>query len=731
MKQKKNKNKKNNNIKNNINNNINDLQNNNQNNFLDIIWIDEKVNNKENSEYFNNLKTLYPKIKINHLYDSLEEGFNYIKNLNFETVFIIVSGKLYPKYYKMLNENLFYLKCIPITIIFTSSKFKKILLGEEPDKNKRVSYDVKMSLNHPFYNPGGVLALYDDVEKFLKNFNENFKHSEISGTSIDLNYEGLFTFEYIETINDLFAPSVYKDILTMKNLTEEEITLFNNYLLSYNNNDLNNLITPINYVKQIPKEIISKYWARAYTLVSNFYKEMNCKLMDSNLELYNIYIRLLYKGLELKALKTNYSNKLYRGTRINKEEIKKLKKHLKQKKVIVFCKAFLSFSKKEEKTYHFLKDDTDCKSSTFFELNELNNYEKDNYNISNIELKDFSAYQYEEEVLFLPGSSFEIIKIESDVIINEKKRVKITLKYLGKFKQEFNNIYNDYNIITELISKSSLTKNIFMLNETSNNLDSLELTNKIKFLKGGIYFLKHRIDVDKYIVKNRYDNKEYICIFYDKEEVSKEEFEKNLKFSQIMSQLPYSIKNIENFEDDENYYLINNLYDETLEGFMHKYDKPLPVNLIHKILMQLNVCLKKLLDLRCVHRDIKPENIYINYINEEKTNFDIQLGGYNFSKQNKSSSRCSSVVGTQNYIAPEIDQGKDSNKCDLWSIGIMIYYFYFYKIPNIIKLYQESKIDEKVDDDDIRDLLSKLLIVDPHKRINWDDYFCHPFFKKY
>ncbi len=94
------------------------------------------------------------------MYDSLEEGFNYIKNLNFETVFIIVSGKLYPKYYKMLNENLFYLKCIPITIIFTSSKFKKILLGEEPDKNKRVSYDVKMSLNHPFYNPGGVLALY-------------------------------------------------------------------------------------------------------------------------------------------------------------------------------------------------------------------------------------------------------------------------------------------------------------------------------------------------------------------------------------------------------------------------------------------------------------------------------------------------------------------------------------------------------------------------------------------
>ena len=270
-----------------------------------------------------------------------------------------------------------------------------------------------------------------------------------------------------------------------------------------------------------------------------------------------------------------------------------------------------------------------------------------------------------------------------------------------------------------------------MLNETSNNLDSLELTNKIKFLKGGIYLLQHKIDVDKYIVKNRYDNKEYICIFYDKEEVSKEEFEKNLKFSQIMSQLPYSIKNIENFEDDENYYLINNLYDETLKGFMHKYDKPLPVNLIHKILMQLNVCLKKLLELCCVHRDIKPENIYINYINEEKTNFDIQLGGYCFSKQNKSSSRCSSVVGTQNFIAPEIDQGKYSNKCDLWSIGIMIYYFYFYKFPNMNKLYNESIIDVKADDDDIRDLLKKLLIVDPHKRINWEDYFYHPFFKKY
>ena len=42
----------------------------------------------------------------------------------------------------------------------------------------------------------------------------------------------------------------------------------------------------------------------------------------------------------------------------------------------------------------------------------------------------------------------------------------------------------------------------------------------------------------------------------------------------------------------------------------------------------------------------------------------------------------SSKVGTLNFMAPEIlfnDHNK--NSCDLWSIGIIIYYLYYNKVP--------------------------------------------------
>ena len=61
---------------------------------LDIIWIDEKINNSENKNYLEKMKNNYPNITIN-VYDNLEEGFNKILNLEFVSIFVIVSGRLY------------------------------------------------------------------------------------------------------------------------------------------------------------------------------------------------------------------------------------------------------------------------------------------------------------------------------------------------------------------------------------------------------------------------------------------------------------------------------------------------------------------------------------------------------------------------------------------------------------------------------------------------------------
>ena len=42
-----------------------------------------------------------------------------------------------------------------------------------------------------------------------------------------------------------------------------------------------------------------------------------------------------------------------------------------------------------------------------------------------------------------------------------------------------------------------------------------------------------------------------------------------------------------------------------------------------------------------------------------------------------------------------------------------------------------NKIKKKTDDKILNDLIEKLVVNDPHKRIEWDDYFNHPFFKEY
>ena len=85
--------------------------------------------------------------------------------------------------------------------------------------------------------------------------------------------------------------------------------------------------------------------------------------------------------------------------------------------------------------------------------------------------------------------------------------------------------------------------------------------------------------------------------------------------------------------------------------------------------------------------------------------------------------------GTQFYRAPEIEKKEDYDptNCDLWTIGIMMYYFRFKDIP--IYSFAQEIIPQKFADTNLNDLVQKLIVLDPEKRINWKSYFDHPFFK--
>ena len=78
-------------------------------------------------------------------------------------------------------------------------------------------------------------------------------------------------------------------------------------------------------------------------------------------------------------------------------------------------------------------------------------------------------------------------------------------------------------------------------------------------------------------------------------------------------------------------------------------------------------------------------------------------------------------------------------KAYLWNLGILIFNLYFGHFPyegnkpkeilsNIKK--DEQTILNAIDDNDLKDLLKKLLTEDKDERIDWNDYFNHRFFSE-
>ena len=198
-----------------------------------------------------------------------------------------------------------------------------------------------------------------------------------------------------------------------------------------------------------------------------------------------------------------------------------------------------------------------------------------------------------------------------------------------------------------------------------------------------------------------------------------------------------SVKYYESFETEEKFAIIMELCDISL--LQLKKDINFNSKKIYEILNQLNKAFRVMKQFGIVHRDLKLANILIKYINKEKNKYIVKLSDYGISKNSKNT-QLKTQVGTLNYMAPEIIEGNKNynDQCDLWSIGVIIYELYYNKLPytgeNIFaiqkQLQKSGNLPIKTDDKNLDDLLNKLLEKDYKKRINWDEYFNHPFFKK-
>ena len=137
-----------------------------------------------------------------------------------------------------------------------------------------------------------------------------------------------------------------------------------------------------------------------------------------------------------------------------------------------------------------------------------------------------------------------------------------------------------------------------------------------------------------------------------------------------------------------------------------------------------------------MHRDIKPENILLH-------NGEIRLADFGFSKmvgeeKKGKSSKHSHCLGTPPYMAPEILNGdKYSEKCDIWSAGILLYEMLFHGYP-----WSGRTMPERFDNinkkplsfpaqvsGDVAELIKAMLTVNEKERINWKGVLTHPAIK--
>lgn len=138
-----------------------------------------------------------------------------------------------------------------------------------------------------------------------------------------------------------------------------------------------------------------------------------------------------------------------------------------------------------------------------------------------------------------------------------------------------------------------------------------------------------------------------------------------------------------------------------------------------------------------VHRDLKPENLL--YLTKESSS-PIKITDFGLAKfRAKDSIEMHTACGTPGYVAPEVLRQENYTKAvDLWSLGVILYIllcgfppFYHPKTSELYRLIKKGEYDFPAPywtdvSDSAKDLITKLLQVDPKKRLTAEEVLKHP-----
>ncbi|CAE7212333.1 CPK4, partial [Symbiodinium pilosum] len=211
---------------------------------------------------------------------------------------------------------------------------------------------------------------------------------------------------------------------------------------------------------------------------------------------------------------------------------------------------------------------------------------------------------------------------------------------------------------------------------------------------GTVYLVSHRTQVDQ--------NKEKrvrVCKIISKlkaKEAKTSEAKVREEFA-VLKQLdhPHVLRIFEDFEDDENFYLI---MEQCRGGDLGAYVKRLEpmdaysyefwvAKVMQHTLSAIAYCHSKAV----IHKDLKPENVMLSTTRDTPVaQMHVVVVDFGLAEVFANSTDRSDVVsGTPPYMAPEVWQGNFSKSCDVWSAGCMLFFLLSGRLPFVAATVKE------------------------------------------
>lgn len=206
---------------------------------------------------------------------------------------------------------------------------------------------------------------------------------------------------------------------------------------------------------------------------------------------------------------------------------------------------------------------------------------------------------------------------------------------------------------------------------------------------------------------------------------------------EILSQIdhPNIVKLFEVYDEKSKFYMIMEVMEggELFDRIVEKdhYSEKEAADTMRPIVDAIRYCHT----MGIAHRDLKPENLL--YASKDPNSI-IKITDFGLARI-YSNELMTTACGTPGYVAPEVLEGKGYDvSVDYWSIGVILYVMLcgfppFYEETNE-KLFEKIKTGSfefpSPQWDEIseyaKDLISKLLTVDPKTRLNADQILAHP-----